>query len=171
MYCFILSNLLLCLALLVLLLSLCTTIFHPLLSNLLAPLFSTSFLSTRLHSVPLHASIITPLAWNKMSPSRKPKKSIAEFTSYITWCSWSIVILSCGIFTVIKTGYIYKYFIKGSKSCLNSYPLSNTNFRGCGYLNIHLLLNNLLTLADDLSIYSSFPHMDSYSSKFVMYKI
>ena len=45
-----------------------------------------------------------------------------------------------------------KPFRKGVKSRLNLDPLSNTTFRGHGYLHIHVLLNIRLTLEDDLSM-------------------
>ena len=47
------------------------------------------------------------------------------------------------------------------KSRLNSDPLSKTTYCGCGYLLIHVLLNNWLTMADDLLIYSPLPPVTS----------
>ena len=48
--------------------------------------------------------------------------------------------------------------------CLNSDPFSSTTFLGRRYLLIHVLLNNCLTLADGLSIYSSLPPVTSSMS-------
>ena len=62
-----------------------------------------------------------------------------------------------GFFIVVKTGLISKSFSKGVKSRLNSDLLSNTTWRGRGYMHRHVLLNNWLTLADDLSVYSLLP--------------
>ena len=66
---------------------------------------------------------------------------------------------------VFKTGVIYKFFKKGVKSRLNSYFLSNTAFFRCRYLLSHAKLNNWITLADDFSIYSSFPPITFPRSK------
>ena len=44
--------------------------------------------------------------------------------------------------------------------------LSNTNFCGHSYLNIHVLLNNCLTLTDALSMYSSLPAGNSLRLNF-----
>ena len=64
-------------------------------------------------------------------------------------------------FIFVKAGFISKSFSKGLKSCLNSNPLSNTTLRGSGYLIIHLLLNNWLTLQNDSSMHSSLPPVTS----------
>ena len=61
------------------------------------------------------------------------------------------------LLTDVKTGLISKSFSKGVKSRLNSEPLSNTTLCGRGYLHSHVLLNSWITLADDLSMYSSLP--------------
>ena len=58
------------------------------------------------------------------------------------------------VLIIVKTGFISESFIKGVKSHLNSDPLSNTTLHGLGYLLRHVLLNNWLTQADDLSTYS-----------------
>ena len=72
----------------------------------------------------------------------------------ITQCKRSTGALAYVLF-VIKKCLILKSFSKEVKSCLNSDPLSNTTWRGRGYLHRHVLLNNCLTLADDLFMYSS----------------
>ena len=64
-------------------------------------------------------------------------------------------IIRLWIFDFFKTDLISKSFSKAVNSSLNCDPLSKTNLRVHGYLIIHLLLNNCLTLADDLSMYSS----------------
>ena len=48
--------------LLALLISLCVAFFAPLLSDLIAPPWTTSFLSTFLHSVPLQSNLLIPLS-------------------------------------------------------------------------------------------------------------
>ena len=62
--------------------------------------------------------------------------------------------VSLGVLIIVKTGFISKSFIKGVKYHLNSDPLSNMTLHGRGYLLRRVLLNNWLTLADDLSTYS-----------------
>ena len=75
------------------------------------------------------------------------------------------------VFFVIKTGLISKSFIKGVRSRLNLDPLSNSTWRGCGYLHIHVLLNRWITLADDLYIYSSLTVVSSSRLKVSISKI
>ena len=82
----------------------------------------------------------------------------------ITWCTHSTGVLSCEVLIVIKAGLIQKKISKGLKSHLNLDPLSNTTLRVCGYLLSYVLLNNWLTLANDLSIYSELPHVISSRS-------
>ena len=80
--------------------------------------------------------------------------SLVRNLLYITWCTWSTGSLSCGYFTIVYTGLISKAFSKVVKYPLNSYTLSNKTLCGRGYLLIHVLLNNWLTLSDYLSMYS-----------------
>ena len=68
------------------------------------------------------------------------------------------------VFIVIETGLISKCFSKVVKHILNSDPLPNTTLRGHGFLLSHVVLNNWLTLADDLSMYSSLPPITSSKS-------
>ena len=63
------------------------------------------------------------------------------------------------------TGLIHKSFSKGVKSHLNLDPLSNTILRVCGYLHIHVLFNNYITLEDELLMYSPLPIVNSSRSK------
>ena len=53
---------------------------------------------------------------------------------------------------VVHLGFMDKSFNRGTKSFLNSDPLSKTTFFGLGYLEIHVWSNSLLILADDLSM-------------------
>ena len=89
---------------------------------------------------------------------------LVEILFNITWFTRSTRALACGFLIFDKTGLIPKYFSKVLKSCSNSYMLSNTTLRRCGYLIIHVMLNSWLSLADDLSIYSSLPPLTSLRS-------
>ena len=80
---------------------------------------------------------------------------------YITRCTHSTRALACGFLIIIKSGLILNSFIKGAKSRLNSFILSNTTLRGYGYLISPSLINNWITLVDYLSMYSSFIHITS----------
>ena len=82
----------------------------------------------------------------------------------ITWWTHSTIVLAWGFLTDIKTDLMSNSFSKGVKSRLNSDPLPNTTFRGCGYLHSHVLLNIWITLADYLSMYSSLPAVASSRS-------
>ena len=75
----------------------------------------------------------------------------------ITWCTFSSGALACGFFVVVKAGLISKPFSKGVNYRLNSDLLSNTTWHGRGYLYSHVMLNNWLTLAYYLYMYSSLP--------------
>ena len=80
---------------------------------------------------------------------------------YITTCTPSTRALACGFLIIMKSGLILKSFIKGAKSRLNSFILSNTTLRGYGYLISPSLSNKRITLVDYLSMYSSFIHITS----------
>ena len=75
------------------------------------------------------------------------KKSLETIMFNITWCIWSAGELACGLFIVVQTVLISKFFSKGEKYPLNSDTLPNMNFCGLGYLHRHVLLNNWLTLS------------------------
>ena len=98
--------------------------------------------------------------WSKTFLSR----SLVKIVSNITWCTRSTVVLACGFLVFVKAGLISKSFIKGLKYGLNPDPLSRTTLCGCRYLHIRAFLNNWLTLADDLSMYSSLPAVTSSRS-------
>ena len=89
----------------------------------------------------------------------------------ITWCTRSSWKLAYEFLIVVKTGLISKSFSKEMKSCLNSDPLSNKTLRGRGYLHSHVLLNNWLTLADDLYMYSWLPAVTSSRSNVGISKV
>ena len=82
----------------------------------------------------------------------------------ITCYTLSTIALAWGFLTEVKMGLILESFSKRVKYHLNSDMLSNTTLRGCGYMHSPLLLNIWLTLADDLSIYSSLPAFTSSRS-------
>ena len=89
----------------------------------------------------------------------------------ITWWTCYIRALAWGLLNEDMTGIILNFFSKGVKYYLNSEPLWNTNFCGCGYLHSHVLLNIWLTLEDDLSMYSSLPSASSSRSNIDILKI
>ena len=80
-----------------------------------------------------------------------------------TWFTRSNGALYCVFKNMVKIGLISKSFSKRVTSCLNSNMLSNTTWRGRRYMHIHFFLNNWITLAGDLYIYSSLPV--KYSSR------
>ena len=93
-------------------------------------------------------------------------RSLVTIIFNITCRTHSTGSLACDFFIAAKAGLISKSFSKGVKSCLNSDILSKTTLRGCGYLMSYLLLNNWLTLAYGLSMYSLLPPVTSLSSYF-----
>ena len=56
---------------------------------------------------------------------------------------------------MVTFGLIERSFSKGTKSFLNSDPLSKTTFLGLGYLASHVCSNRRLILVEDLSMMTS----------------
>ena len=94
-------------------------------------------------------------------------RSLVTIMFNVTRRTRSTVVLACGFFIVVKIGLIYKSFIKVVTSHLEPDPFSNTTFCWRRYLCSPVLFNNWLTLADNLSIYSSLPSVTSYMSNVV----